>query len=641
MEQSETELLAGLEQLPKGEQFPDEIFYQIFEIPDVVERSQYIEALRGKAREMKRANEFNAILKAFLTDYQQRMHKTDNVTRFTGQPLELACGKWIAGDSGIYTEKIDMKGFTTRIMACPHPILPVEILENVDTGESRVTLAYFKYGEWKRITVNKEVCADNSAIVKTLGKYAIDVTSENAKYLVQYISDCIGFNPATLKPKKSINRLGWAGTAFMPYAPDIAFDGGQEYEPVYKNIRENGDFGIWKEHCSELRKSIVIRLAFAASAASALIERVHALPFVFHIWSGQSGTGKTVALMAAMSIWGNPKMGGLVKTMNTTKVGIMRSAAFLYSIPFAGDELQTMKDRWSSNFDQLIYQITEGVDKVRGKARGGIEETMTWHNSFLFTGEEPITKANSRAGSKNRVIEVEVEEKLMENGNHTVSVITENYGFAGKMLVEYLQNIETKKLIDEYKRYFDEMCQLDTTEKQAMAMACILVADRILTDLIFTDETALTVKDAEKYLRSAKEVDVTERSYEAVLNWIAKNPIRFQNPVGPEATNKGEVWGRIDGAETPSPVAIINKDVLYSFLEQAGFDYAAISKKWATKGYIIKNSQGKYVHQTKVYGIKASYIKLNMQPQEGEAFEGQDSDGFIQVEDGQMELPFN
>ncbi len=629
--------MAGMEQLPKGVQLPDELFYKIFEIPDVIERSQYIEALRSKARELKRTTEFNSILKAFMTDYQQKMHKSDNVTGFTGQPLELSCGKWVAGDSGIYTEKMDNKGFMTRIMACPHPILPTDVLENVDTGESRVTLAYFKYGEWKRITVNKEVCADNSAIVKTLGKYAIDITSENAKYLVQYISDCIGFNPSTLKPKRSINRLGWSGTAFMPYAQDIVFDGGQEYEPVYKNICQHGDFSIWKAHCSALRKNIIIRLAFAASAASVLIELVNALPFVFHVWSGESGTGKTVAVMAAMSIWGNPKMGGLVKTMNTTKVGIMRSAAFLYSLPFAGDELQTMKDRWTSNFDQLIYQITEGVDKVRGKARGGIEETMTWHNSFLFTGEEPITKANSRSGSKNRVIEVEVEGKLVENGNHTVTVLTENYGFAGKILVEYLQHTETRKIQEEYKRQFDALCQLDTTEKQAMAMACILVADRILTDLVFTDEEALSIEDVKKYLRSAKEVDIAERAYETVMNWIAKNPVRFQNPVGPDATNKGEAWGKIDGIDSEMQVAVVNKDVLCSFLEQTGFDYAAVSKKWAAKAYLIRNSQGKFIHNTRVYGIKANYIKINMQPQtEAKA----DDDGFIEV-DGQMELPFS
>lgn len=637
MEKSKEELINGMSELTPADPFPDEIFYRIFEIEDHVERTQFVEALRNRARILKRSREFSSVLQSFFKDYQQKMMERGNVTQFTEQPVELQCGPWKATDLGVTMQKFDSRGMPVQLTACMHPILPVEILKNVDTGEERVKLAYFKYGTWNQVTVNREVCADNTLIVKVLSKIGIEVTSENAKYLVRYLSDCMGMNPAKLAPTRSINRLGWCGNEFMPYADDIVYDGDKEYDPIFQNIRESGSFQVWKEHCSMLRKNKVVRLAFAASFGSALIEILRILPFVFHIWSGDSGTCKTVAIMAAMSIWGNPKMGGLVKTMNTTKVGIMRTSAFLYSLPYAGDELQTMKDKWTTNFDQLIYQITEGIDRGRGRASGGVEETKTWHNSYLFTGEEPVTKANSRAGSKNRVIEIEVEEKLLEDGNYTVSVLTENYGHAGKLLINYLQNTESRKLQDEYKRYFDVMCKLDTTEKQAMAMACMLVADRILTDVIFKEETAFTVKDVEMYLRSAKEVDIAERSYQMVLNWIARNPVRFQNPNDEDSANKGEVWGRIDSDEGHPecpPVAVINKDVLCDFLDKSGYDYAAVSKKWALKDRLIRNSQGKLVHQTKVYGVKASYIKLNMQP-------AADQDGFTEADDEQIELPFD
>ena len=167
-------------------------------------------------------------------------------------------------------------------------------------------------------------------------------------------------------------------------------------------------------------------------------------------------------------------------------------------------------------------------------------------------------------------------------------------------------------------------------------MACVLLADRILTEIVFTDESPLRIPDVKMYLRSASEVDVAERSYEAVLNWIAKNPVRFQNPNETDSTNKGEVWGRIDDDEAHPenpPVAVINKDVLCDFLEKGGYDYAAVSKKWAAKDRIVRNSQGKYIHNTKVFGIKANYVKLNM---ESDA----DPDGFVKIEDEQLELPF-
>lgn len=636
MEKSRSELLDGINELTPAEPFPDEVFYAIFEIEDHVERTQYVEALRNRAKALGRAREFSNVLQSFFRDYQQRMREHGNVTEFTEQPLELQCGPWRATDAGVTAQKFDTRGMPVKITACIHPILPVEILKNVDTGDERVKIAYFKYGTWNYVTVNREVCADNSSIVKVLSRIGVEVTSENAKYLVRFLSECIGMNPAKLEPKRSINRLGWCGNEFMPNAEDIVYDGDREYDSVYRNIGEKGNYEVWKEHCGELRKNRIVRMAFAASLGSVLIEPLRILPFVFHIWSGESGTAKTVAVMAAMSIWGNPKMGGLVKTMNTTKVGIMRNSAFLYSLPYAGDELQTMKDKWHGNFDQLIYQITEGIDRGRGRATGGIEETKTWHNSYLFTGEEPITKANSRAGSKNRVIEVEAEEKLLEDGNRTVSILTENYGHAGKELVRYLQNVDMESLRKEYKGYFDAMCRLDTTEKQAMSMGCMLVADRILTEVVFTDEDALTVDDVKGYLRSAKEVDIAERSYQLVLNWIARNPVRFRNPDDDYSSNRGEVWGRIDTdtdhPEKP-PVAVINKDVLCTFLEQNGYDYAAVSKKWASKDRLIRNSQGKLVHQTRVYGTKASYIKLNMEP-------AADGDGFVETEEEQIELPF-
>lgn len=635
MEKSKDELLDGMSEVGPAEPFPDGIFYKIFEIEDNVERTQYIEMLRLKAKALKRAREFNNVLQAFITDYQQRMRSVGNVTHFTEQKIELQCGQWKADDLGISMQKFDKNGMPLRIMACSHPVLPVEILKNVDTSEERVRLDYYKYGAWSSVTVNRDVCADNNSIVKVLSKIGIEVTSDNAKYLVRYISDCIGMNPAKLEPRKSINRLGWSGNDFMPYAGDIVYDGDKEYDAVFRNITCVGSFEAWRDHCGVLRENKIVRMAFAASFGSVLIEVLRILPFVFHIWSGESGTGKTVAVMAGMSIWGNPKMGGLVKTMNTTKIGIMRSAAFLYSIPFAGDELQTMKDKWTTNFDQIIYQITEGIDRVRGRASGGVEDTKTWHNSFLFTGEEPITKANSRGGSKNRVIEIEVEDRMIEDGNHTVSVLTENYGHAGKVLVEYLQNTDHNSLREEYKAFFDAVCKLDTTEKQAMAMSCMLVADRILVEQIFTDETPLTVEDVKKYLKSANEVDVAERAYQMVLNWVAKNPLRFQNPNGPDAANKGEVWGRIDmSEECPDipPVVVVNKDVLCEFLDRSGMDYAAVSKKWASKNRLIRNSQGKYVHNTKVYGIKANYLKINMEADI-------DEEGFMELGE-QIELPF-
>lgn len=624
-------MLTGISALQPTEPFPDEIFYEIFEISDNIERTQYIESLRNVARKLKRVNEFNNVYKSFMLDYAQRQKQTGQKTKFTDQPLELVCGEWTANDLGVRTIRYDKNAMPVPFQACSHPILPVEILKNVDTAEERITLAYFKSAMWQSITVDRSVCANSNKIVDALSQFGIEVTSDNAKNMVRYISDCVGLNPLTLNPKKSINRLGWVGNSFTPYADDIRYEGEMDYEVIFRNVKSSGSFETWKTLCSGLRKNIPLRMMMAASFASVLLEPLKVLPFVLHVW-GTTGTCKTVALMVAMSIWGNPKMGGLVKTMNMTKNAIMRNAAFLCSIPFAGDELQTIKDKWQGNFDQLIYQLTEGVDRGRARAYGGVEDTKTWKNSFIFTGEEPITKANSGGGSKNRVIEIAIDGPLVDDGHYVSSVVQENYGFAGRKLVEYIQEMDTGELTERYRKLFDELCKLDTTDKQAMAMSCLLLADELAVRLFFPGEVPLSVSQVKKYLQSAMDVDVAERAYQSVLNWAAKNPVRFEDPKADNSPNKGEVWGKID--ET---VLVINRDVLLEYLNKNGFDYTAVSKKWSEKGYLVRNSQGKFIHSTKVYGIKSSYIKFNL-PQDDDNV---DSDGFMTVDYEQEKLPFD
>lgn len=595
-----------------------------------MERTQYIEALRNTARRLKRATEFNNVYKSFMLDYAQRQKQTGQKTKFTDQPLELICGEWTANDLGVRTIRYDKNAMPVPYQACSHPILPIEILKNVDTAEERITLAYFKSAMWQQITVDRSVCANTNKIVDALSQFGIEVTSDNAKNMVRYISDCVGLNPATLNPKKSINRLGWVGNSFTPYAEDIRYEGDMDYEVIFKNVREAGKFEVWRTLCADLRKNIPMRMMMAASFASVLLEPLKVLPFVLHVW-GTTGTGKTVALMAAMSIWGNPRMGGLVKTMNMTRNAIMRNAAFLCSIPFAGDELQTIKDKWQGNFDQLIYQITEGVDRGRARAYGGVEETRTWKNSFLFTGEEPVTKANSGGGSKNRVIEIALDGALIEDGHYVSSVVQENYGFAGRRLVEHIQEMEDGKLTERYRELFESLCRLDTTDKQAMAMACLLLADELAVKLFFSTETPLEIEQVKQYLHTASEVDVAERAFQSVLNWAAKNPVRFEDPKAENSPNKGEVWGKIDG-----DILILNRDVLLGYLDQNGYDYTAVSKKWSEKGYLKRTPQGKFIHNTKVYGIKSSYMKLLL-PQDDD---DTDKDGFMTVYE-QEKLPFD
>lgn len=136
----------------------------------------------------------------------------DSVTRFEGQPIELACGDWKADDFGVsisteYGEKT----------ACSHPLLPVMRLVNIDTGVEKLSLAYRKGKQWRYITADKKTLASNNSILE-LANVGVAVTSENSKYMVQYLHDIETLNYDEIPEKNSVSQLGWIdGAGFSPY----------------------------------------------------------------------------------------------------------------------------------------------------------------------------------------------------------------------------------------------------------------------------------------------------------------------------------------------------------------------------------------------------------------------------------------
>ena len=338
--------------ITKTSDFEDAMFIDILGTSDTIERAKYIEDVRKKCREVGRSREFDNLLKAWITRNAQLLKQADSKsTEFTDAPLVLKCGKWSATDAGVSIAEITKSGDILKFIACPHPILPVERLVNIDTDTEKTKIAFFKDLRWREMTVDNSILANKSAITQ-LADRGVMVTSESAKDLVKYLAEVASLNMQSIPFYRSISRLGWIENDFAPYDTTIKYDGDADFQSIYDHVGECGSYKLWLEHITDLRENINIRLMLSASFASVLIEKVGALPFVLHLW-GTTGFGKTVSLMVASSIWGNPDMGCLTRSMNATANSIVRTAGFLYSIPFCADEMQQIKDRWG-NYDNVI-----------------------------------------------------------------------------------------------------------------------------------------------------------------------------------------------------------------------------------------------------------------------------------------------
>ena len=124
----------------------DDTLIRIFSISDNVERERYISKLRNRAKKLDGGiRNFNNILKAFQQSYIQEQKRTGAIKiKVTDSPLEsLKCNNWIVDDSGIYQFKL-INYEQIKIVACSHPIIPVERLINIDTNTEKIKLAFYK-----------------------------------------------------------------------------------------------------------------------------------------------------------------------------------------------------------------------------------------------------------------------------------------------------------------------------------------------------------------------------------------------------------------------------------------------------------------------------------------------------------------
>ena len=561
--------------------------------------------LLGQMRERLKAQAAKVGVRGFIglwnayleTINQQRGISMDNATQFEGQEIELFSGQYVCDEYGV--SMTDKYGYEQTI--CRHPIMPVERLVNIDSGEERLKLAYKKGRAWRTIIVEKSVIASSSSILQ-LASNGIMVNSENAKALSTYILEMEQLNYELIPEQKSVGRLGWVGThGFSPYVDDLVFDGENNFKHIFNAVKSDGSRNAWLYAMHDLRKEKSPgRLFLAASFASAILEPCGLLPFFLHAWGGTE-VGKTVGLMIAASVWACPKMGEYITTFNSTIVGQEMTASFLNSLPMCIDELQIQSSAGIRDFDRIIYQLTEGVGRTRGAKTGGLQKMNTWKNCIITNGEHPISNANSDGGAVNRVIEFECDEKVYSDLVGICAVIQSNYGFAGREFVEYLQTEGAFDRVNALqKEYYRALLRSDSTDKQAASASAILAADHIATELIFKDGNNLTVAALEKIMTKKKEVNVNYRALEFVYELVERNPNKFK------ANDFGEYQGEVWGKQEVDCIYII-KSVFDREMGNGGFNSTAFLS-WAKRNNVTYTDNGKRTKKARITGSATNCV---------------------------------
>jgi len=526
-----------------------------------------------------------------------------NTTEFEGQPMELETGVWRADDIVISRGRgVD------ETVACVHPIMPVQRMVNVDTGIEKLELAFRRGRTWRRIIVDKRTLASANSIV-SLSDNGVAVTSESARALVQYIHDTENLNYDILPEKPSVGRLGHiSGYGFSPYVESLVFDGDEQFRSIFQAVRPEGDLQEWINHVRDLRAySLSAKIVISAAFASALVEPFGLLPFYVHLWGTTSGTGKTVALMAAASVWAEPMIGRYIKTFDSTGVGLEVYAGFLNSLPMIIDELQLARDD-HGNSKHNIYKLAEGVGRLRSNKARGIDRTITWRNCMITSGETPITQGNSGAGALNRVIDIECNDeaqKVIEDGRATAAFLRTHYGAAGRAFIDMLTPAALERYHGEYNEIVKELSAGDATDKQALSAAIIITADRMVSEWFFHDQP-ISASDMIGFLQTNASVDINQRAYDWICDWVAQNSNRLR-----KENENTECYGILDG----SWVYII-RSIFTKAVEGEGFSSRGFLG-WLKRKGIIETRGRNLTCCKRIGGIRTECIHMRL-PEEVE-----------------------
>lgn len=611
----------------------DDVLAEVFDQEDELYKSRLLLSLEDRAGELGVKKKFQELVKAYKRIEREMRRKTrdrsrqpcmvDQWTNFTGPYDNMQCKQWIASDAGIYLNN-PSTGYTD-ILACYHPILPIERLRNLETGEEQIKLAYKRNNVWNEIIVPKTMVTSANRIVSLSGR-GIAVTSENAKYLVRYLADVENANEDYIRVQYSTSKLGWIRGGFLPYDKEIVFDGDVRFRQISESVVQSGDRNRWFDHILELRRGgrMEVKFMLAASFSSVLVHPLGGLPFFVDLWGDTEG-GKTVDLMVAASVWACPDESAYIKDYKGTEVGLEAICDLLNHLPLILDDSSKKNRKIEDNFEGLIYDLCSGKGKTRSNKELGLNRENHWKNCILTNGERPLSSYVNQGGAINRILEIECGPRLFQDPGRTAELVKHNYGYAGREFVEVIKKLGTDHIRSIQQDFLHQLADDEKMQKQSLSLSIILTADQLATDYLFKDGQYISLEEAREVLVDRDELSDNERCYQFLMDKVDMNPARFSGD-----NENVEQWGILrDG------YALFYVTAFTNLCREGKFSKASFLS-WANRKGMLETDLKRTDKLKSIKGKKVRCVVLKLN-------DGADKDGFINVDedDGQERLPFD
>lgn len=379
---------------------------------------------------------------------------------------------------GIYRQlkEEDTEGnpITTNKLILGYDLFAVDLLKDED-GHHVHLMAMRPEGPTPIIIPQRSVVSKDETVKFLAEKNVLAAYgSGNDKHLFDYVRACAENISAARAAIEVPVSYGWQKDNTFVLNNTVFGPDGEKMIPIPKLANINsittagGSFEswakIWKLVISKKHYDI---LAMAMIGfGSPLMKFTGFKALTFHLASTDTGTGKTLALQMARSVWGDDRY---IMNPHASMVAQEHRAGILGNLPLIIDEITELDEdfKWLASF---VMDMTSGTGKERMKSATNEERINTtfWcalmllasnkHAADFFSG----VRVQESRGHLARLLELKMDKKITwtPQEEETVRLLLDNHGHAGRLFAQWLaRNHETAARVtrEVYKEFRAEV----------------------------------------------------------------------------------------------------------------------------------------------------------------------------------------
>ena len=459
-----------------------------------------------------------------------------------------------------------------RFVTCCHtPVVVTKRFILQPTKKIQYEISWRNHADqWQFEIVDADFIADSRKVVQ-LANFGVGITSTDAKYLAAFLTELINFdgNKSIIPTQKIYSQIGWRDSKckqfILPTGGNLDGEnyivkrGNYNYEEIFATQGNKKDW--FENYLGLLMYGANIRLIFGAALVAPLVKPLNLMNAWLHI-HGTSNNGKTLVTKAAVSVFGNPELKFLGRTLDASRANFQSVAVGLNDFPKYFDEMESLPKKAKEDLPNWIYNFSGGISGQRNKRNGEERETSFFSGTIFTTGESPLLSDNSKRGAFKRLLEIKLD-KLSDDQTmrRYHKFFEKNFGHFGAAWIQYItENLESLQkdfdaLLDS-KFQSDALDDYDATNLKVI-FACQFALQKFFTGVLekfnpempFVDlHTETDLQEILKSLPTISQIDDSERAWLALADFVNSHPKNFVQQIQPTSTGVSEVSA--EGYET-------------------------------------------------------------------------------------------